>query len=404
MKSLALVLVSLSFLLQAEDDLSTLLLVWQRDPSTTMTLQWIHTDGEARPRNLHVWADGSDEPTTLNVPPIPLNAWRGHHLHRIEVTNLHPDTLYRFRVHDHDRVFSFRTLPDTLKRPIRIAIGGDMLHRREWMDAVNRQVARHDIDFLIIGGDFAYADAREERLDRWDDWFASLHETLLLPGDRILPIVAAIGNHEVQRGYFHHHDDFEDSDAWRLRVAPYFYQLFAFPSHPGYDVLDVGDYLSLILLDSDHTQPVAGAQTEWLAETLTARAAGRRHLVPVYHIPAWPSHRPFGLGTSAAIREHWVPLFEQHGVQVAFEHHDHTYKRTHPLRANAIHPERGITYVGDGAWGVGTRPVHDPEETWYLKRAESVHHFILMTLTPEGPLTFQAIRETGEVVDRWQID
>jgi len=88
-------------------------------------------------------------------------------------------------------------------------------------------------------------------------------------------------------------------------VAPHFYQLFAFPGHPGYNVLDIGDYLSLIILDSDHSHPIEGGQTEWLENVLLERAGGKRHLMPVYHVPAWPSHRPFDGRVSVRVRENW---------------------------------------------------------------------------------------------------
>jgi hypothetical protein len=59
------------------------------------------------------------------------------------------------------------------------------------------------------------------------------------------------------------------------------------------------------------------------------------HLFPVYHVPGYPSVRAFDGATSAQVREHWAPLFERAGVRVAFENHDHAYKRTHPIRAGA---------------------------------------------------------------------
>jgi hypothetical protein len=40
-------------------------------------------------------------------------------------------------------------------------------------------------------------------------------------------------------------------------------------------------------------------------------------------------------------------LFDRYGVQLAFENHDHTFKRTYPLRAGKLDP-RGTVYLGDG--------------------------------------------------------
>jgi hypothetical protein len=74
--------------------------------------------------------------------------------------------------------------------------------------------------------------------------------------------VVAIGNHEVQNHYLETHADYQPGPDWREKVAPHFYALFAFPGHPGYNVLDVGDYLSLVILDSGLTSP-------WMASSWT---------------------------------------------------------------------------------------------------------------------------------------
>jgi len=38
-----------------------------------------------------------------------------------------------------------------------------------------------------------------------------------------------------------------------------------------------------------------------------------------------------------------------------------------------------------------------------LKRAESEHHFILMTLKPNGSLDFKAIRKESDTLESWEI-
>ena len=79
---------------------------------------------------------------------------------------------------------------------------------------------------------------------------------------RLIPMVACIGNHEVDGGY-----------GKPRAKAPFFYALFdgLYPE-TGYATLDFGDYLSLVLLDTGHTTPIGGEQTDWLEKTLKARA------------------------------------------------------------------------------------------------------------------------------------
>ena len=351
------------------------------------------------PAELVYFEAGSDDRQRVRTQMIDLgDYWPGHYIQRIELTGLEPDTRYRFRAEGYDGEYGFRTMPATLDRPLRFAAGGDTRHRKQWMVRTNRVAMAYKPDFIVWGGDLAYADGRQDRLYRWVEWFEANDQTLIDEQGDITPILVAIGNHEVQGGYYYNHDDFEPTDPWRLSVAPYFYRLFAFPGHPGYGVMDFGDYLSIILLDSAHTNPVEGEQAEWLDGVLAERRQVP-HVFPVYHVTGFPSHRNFDGRVESSIREHWVPLFERHGVQVAFENHDHTYKRTVPIRDGRPSPD-GVVYIGDGAWGVGTRSVHDPAQTWYLDHAEGTRHAIIVTLHGTHR-HFLVVSEDGEVIDEY---
>ena len=101
-------------------------------------------------------------------------------------------------------------------------------------------------------------------------------------------------------------------------------------------------------------------------------------------------------GTGAGNRKHWVPLFERYNVDAVFEHHDHTFKRTHPLldgRAN----DNGIVYLGDGSWGQ-LRPPKSPEERPYLAVTHKAYHSSVHRI--EGRERFHmALSDVGQVVD-----
>lgn len=381
-----------------------LYLTWQRDPTTTMTVQW-HQE-EHDPSTTLVYAPaGSDDFREASYTRRPM-AYINRPVYTAELTGLEPGSDYTFRIKRNQRgasspLLRFRTMPATAdERPIRIAVGGDVHHRYEWMARVNLEAARFDPDFIVWGGDLAYADGREDRIDRWHSFFRAMNDTLIDEDGRVIPIVVGIGNHEVL-GYQYWgadrgRDAYEDTDEYRKSIAPYFYTMFAFPGHPGYGVLDFADYMSIVILDTDHSGPIEGAQTEWLRETLAARI-DVPHLIPVYHYPAFPSVRNFNGAIPTRIREHWVPLFDEHRVRIAFENHDHTYKRTVPIRHGREDPD-GVVYIGDGAWGVGTRQTHDPLETPYLESALSERHFILLTIKSEAQ-DLKVINEHGRLID-----
>jgi hypothetical protein len=387
-----------------------LLLSWQRDPLTTMTIDWYSTEASpsagvqfrpahgAEPAPAGPGAAGwSSGPTPVSQPFPHLE---GAYIHRVELSGLEPGTEYLFTVEGRGRVFRFRTMSRDLSRPLRFATGGDVRHTGEMMDRTNRVALAWDPDFIVWGGDLAYADGRPDRVDRWVEFLEIMRNTLVTPEGRVIPVLASIGNHEVRGAYHHNIESYEPTEAWQREYAPYYYALFAFPGFPGYGALDFGDYLSLILLDTDHSGPVDGAQAQWLDETLAART-GVPHVFPVYHVPAWPSVRnPEGSG-HRRVREHWVPLFERHGVQIAFENHDHAYKRTFPLREGRVHPG-GVVYVGDGAWGVNTRPIgrSHGSPAWYLDQAHMDRHFIVVTL--HGTQRhLVVVNENGEIIDEF---
>lgn len=383
-----------------EDEPLGLLLTWQRDPTTTMTIDWhIEAGTEAlgtlcfREEGAEVWAAQVDA-LEIEYP------FGERKIYRVELTGLTPGREYRFQVGGHERRFGFRTMPaDIDDEPLVFATGGDTQHLPQYLEQTNRVAMAYDLDFIAWGGDIAYADGGADNLheQRWAWWFEANMDTLIDDDGRVVPILVGIGNHEVVDGYYHNHQDFEDSDAWRLQYAPYFYTFFAFPGHPGYASLDFGQYLSLIFLDTDHSNPVEGPQTEWLQNTLRARSEAEiPHIFPIYHFPAYPSHRDFDTAGSARVRDNWVPLFEAHGITLAFENHDHTYKRTHPIRDGQIDDD-GIVYIGDGAWGVLTRGVTNRDE-WYIDQYASQRHAIIVTLLGDQRHVL-VVSEDGDVLD-----
>ncbi|HMO52063.1 MAG TPA: fibronectin type III domain-containing protein [Kiritimatiellia bacterium] len=373
---------------------TALYLTWQNDPTTTMTVHWISEENEPsgkirfREENHDAWqtAFGRSEalPATDRM------------IHTVEITGLSPDRTYVFQYAGRTNEYRFRTLPADLNRPVRFLQGGDVFQEGAVMDRMNRLAGSLDPDFCVIGGDLAYADGRGENVGRWFRYFHSFYEHLRAPDGRLIPVVVTIGNHEMRDHYLTNHEDYRPGPEWQRRVAPYFYRLFAMPGHPGYAVLDIGNYASFLLLDSGHTTPVSGPQARWLA----ARLAEREHfphVFPVYHVPAYPSVRDPSDPLNAEIREVWAPLFEAHGIRLAFEHHDHALKITHPLRNGKIHPE-GIVYLGDGAWSANLRLPRTVQESPEFRLTASVNHLFEVTLE-ERQRTVRTVAIDGQILD-----
>lgn len=363
----------------------TLFLTWQRDPTTTMTIQWV---GDPAHDNIHfapVAPDAVWTSATVRTKPFPLTDLR---VSRCELTGLTPGSEYRFRLGSDQREFRFRTMPAKVTDTFQFVSGGDC-GVNEHAIANNILAAKQDPYFILIGGDLGYDNGKSPKTML--DFLRNYSRHAVDSSGRLVPMVTCIGNHEVDGGYG------KTRAEARLYLA-LFDGLFADTT---YATLDFGDYLSLVLLDTGHAAPLAGDQTDWLDRTLRERV-GLPHLLVVNHVPAYPSYRSFEESdgpkkvTGEGNRRHWVPLFEKYNVDAVLEHHDHTFKRTHPMRGGSVSRD-GIVYLGDGSWGKLRSP-KDPEKRPYLARIEKSYHLTVHRL--EGEERFHvALSDTGRVAD-----
>lgn len=374
--------------LTKEKSLSIVYLTWMHDPTTTMTVQWHSSDqapssqvlyrkmGEAEWRKKEGIYDALDRTNLL--------------VHTVELDELEPDAMYQFKIAGKKETFLFRTLPKTLVRPVKFAVGGDAYFYLSVLRRMNEQIASCDPDFVVVGGDIAYTNGvrgafkgKGWQIKRWRTFLKEWKKQMIASDGRMIPIVATLGNHDVKA------------------IAPkpmsehlLFYDLFAMPEKGvPFRTIDAGDYLSLFLLDTGHSYNIEGQQTSWLKRSLSERE-NVQYKMAAYHIAAYPSVYPYGGQTPNKIRLFWNPLFERYHLNVAFEHHNHAYKRTFPLKRGEIDPD-GVVYMGDGSWGVTPRK---PRKMWYLASAAQENAVCLVTLKPDNALV-ESLNIKGQVLD-----
>lgn len=366
--------------------LDTLFLTWQRDPTTTVTIQWIGPDVPADTTIRYSTPTGDKWRYAKPEPRLfPMTDWK---VFRTELSGLTPGTEYLFKVGPSSRLFRFRTMPAKATDTFQFVSGGDSGVNAHAL-ANNMVAAKQDPHFALLGGDVAYDNGRSPKTVV--AFTQNYSRTMVDTKGRLIPLVAGIGNHEVNGSYGKTRKD-----------APHFFALFdgLYPE-TSYATLDFGDYLSLVMLDSGHVAPIGGDQADWLDGVLAARVE-RPHLFAVSHVPAYPSSRnpeaskSGAFGTGEANRLHWCPLFEKYNVDAVLEHHDHTFKRTHPLKDGR--PDRyGVLYLGDGSWGQIRSPV-PPEKRPYLAAASRSYHLSLHRL--QGEQRFHiALEESGKIAD-----
>jgi hypothetical protein len=365
---------------------STLFLTWQRDPTTTMTVQWIGATGETSDTKVRYKTLKADDWETQPTTPRP---YPGTDLKvfRAELTGLTAGADYQFKIGKQSPTYRFRTMPARATDTIHFISGGDCGVNAHTV-ANNMQAARQDPMFAIIGGDLGYDNGKSVEVSL--AFLRNYSKHMVGRDGRLIPMITCIGNHDVDGGY----------NKPRAK-APFYYALFdgLYPE-TGYANLDFGDYLSLVLLDTNHTSPIGGDQADWLEKTLKARK-DHPHVIVVNHVPAYPSYRKAEgtdgkAGTGEGNRKHWVPLFEKYRVPVVLEHHDHTFKRTKPL-LDGRKDDNGVVYLGDGSWG-RLRTPQAPEKLDYLAASSRDYHLSLHHLQGEERFHLE-LDENGRVMD-----
>ena len=365
---------------------NSIFLTWQQDPTSTMTVQWVGERSGPTEIEYSVLSDKEDEEWKSAKTKLKDYPDTDLKVHRCELTGLRPGTEYQFRVGSEKNVRRFRTMPATSTNTIQFVSGGDAGTGSHAI-GTNILAAKQEPFFAFIGGDLAYDNGTSPRT--FLKYLQNYSQHMIDPKGRMIPMLACIGNHEVKGGY----------KGTRAKAGSYLSVFDGFYPEKTFGVLDIGDYMSLVLLDTGHIAPIGGEQTDWLERTLAERQ-DRQHLIVANHVPAYPSHRPWAndtnAGTGADNRKHWSPLFEKYKVDVVLEHHDHTFKRTHPMTDGRI-DQNGVLYLGDGSWGK-LRPLKSPELRPYLAAYGSSYHCTVHRF--EGNKRFHvALEESGKVAD-----
>jgi len=369
---------------------------WVQDPTKSMSIHWIETSQPS------VEISGK---FSLNYRQAKSDPWQdapvtsrkfsdtNDNVYSVDLSNLIPDTRYRFQVIESGVItgsWQFKTAPLNIAKGITFVTGGDMFHTRDLLDPMNMRAGTEDPLFALLGGDLAYANGINKQ--KWIEWVDSWNKYARSTAGDLIPMIAVIGNHEVRGA------SYRPTNAPPPSEAPFFYSLFRGLNNRSNHVLEFEDYLTIVTLDSGHTQNVAD-QVGWLDKALKGSTSTAATFV-CYHRPAYGT----GVKEDAVdIQKLWSPLFEKYSVQAAFENDHHVYKRTYPLTKGKRDDHAGVVYLGDGAWGTRTRQISPDwkKQRPHLAHAEATNHLIKVTVTA-SQISYEAIKANGTTIDSYQ--
>ena len=101
--------------------------------------------------------------------------------------------------------YHYTTAGPKTTQKTKFAIGGDVGSTGEKITRLFRAAASKDPFFIVIGGDLAYANGVET--EKWRGFLSLWRENMIAPGNRIIPLFACIGNHEVIGGFTRSRDN-----------------------------------------------------------------------------------------------------------------------------------------------------------------------------------------------------
>jgi 3',5'-cyclic AMP phosphodiesterase CpdA len=322
------------------------------DASREVVVSWHTTGSVSKPRvQLGIPEDGFGHTTAAETTTY-TDAKSGVEVqvHRARLTDLRADTDYVYAA-SHDgatpELGTVRTAPRR-RAPFTFTSFGDQgtptLGKLSGTSYINDNLgspAAGDLVagveriaplFHLVNGDLCYANLATDRIRTWSDWFENNSRSA-----RYRPWMPAAGNHEnelgngpIGYGAYQTYFTVPDNGADPLKRGLW----YAFTAG-GVRIISLNND-DVCYQDGGNSYVrgySGGAQQRWLAGELAASRANPDidWIVVCMHQVVVSTVDKFN-GADRGIRESWVPLFDQYGVDLVVCGHEHHYERSHPIR------------------------------------------------------------------------
>jgi 3',5'-cyclic AMP phosphodiesterase CpdA len=204
-----------------------------------------------------------------------------------------------------------------------------------------------------------------------------------------VPVFPVIGNHE--------------------KNAHWYYDYFSLPEPEYWYTFTYGN-AQFFMIDSNKDCAPGSEQYRWLERVLSESKATWKftaHHHPCFssdeddygdHLKGKPG-RDYTFGDSNA--RHLVPLYEKHGVDIAFAGHIHSYERTWPILQMTINQARGVRYIISGGGGGGLEQAA-PQRAWFTLHVARGHHYCFAAVH-DRTIQFKAYDLEGRLFDTFEL-
>lgn len=171
--------------------------------------------------------------------------------------------------------------------------------------------------------------------------------------------------------------------------SPLYFDNFDLPNNERWYFVEK-DNLHLVVLDSNSDCIIGSEQYLWLENDLQNITENIIFVIAIFH------HPPFSTGShdedEKGLRQNIVPLFEQYGVDIVFNGHDHDYERS---------SYNNIYYIVAGGGGA---PLYDQARTsLYSQLFIKAYHFCKLSII-NNQLIIEVYDIDSNIIDEFVID
>ncbi|XP_064480865.1 acid phosphatase type 7-like [Ornithodoros turicata] len=385
---------------------------------TWTTFNWTNESmveyGVGRPRhrtagNCTKFTDGGQQHRTLFI-------------HRVLLTGLKPNTLYRYHCgndrHGWSPIFWFRTMPVSTWSPV-LAVYGDMGNvNAQSLPFLQEEAQNGSIHAVLHVGDFAYdMDTNEARVG--DEFMRQIE-----PVAAYVPYMTCVGNHENRYNFSNYVNRFSMIDQRSRKINNHFFSFNIGPAHV------IGFSTEFYFFVNYGFEQIAH-QYQWLEEDLkeASKPENRaRHpwIITMGHRPMYCSNNDRDDCTfNESIVRKGLPilhlygledLFHKYGVDLELWAHEHSYERLWPVYDRKVYNgSYDAPYTNPGApvhivtGSAGCQERLDPfvphPRPWSAVRI-SDYGYSRMTLHNATHLTLEQLsaEKEGQILDKITIE